>query len=59
MEHLHGLLRIHVHRGVNLAKRDVLSSDPYVIVRMGKQVFFFSALSSQSFDLVVLLDFLA
>ncbi|CBI33522.3 hypothetical protein AAG906_038439 [Vitis piasezkii] len=37
MEHLHGLLRIHVHRGVNLAKRDVLSSDPYVIVRMGKQ----------------------
>ncbi|KAJ9682661.1 hypothetical protein PVL29_018560 [Vitis rotundifolia] len=37
MEHLHGLLRIHVHRGVNLAKRDVRSSDPYVIVRMGKQ----------------------
>ncbi|XP_034705705.1 protein C2-DOMAIN ABA-RELATED 4-like [Vitis riparia] len=37
MEHLHGLLRIHVLRGVNLAKRDVLSSDPYVIVRMGKQ----------------------
>lgn len=37
MEHLHGLLRIQVHRGVNLAKRDVLSSDPYVIVRMGKQ----------------------
>ena len=33
-----GLLRIHVHRGVNLAKRDVRSSDPYVIIRMGKQV---------------------
>uniref|UniRef100_A0A5B6YGX3 Putative ADP-ribosylation factor GTPase-activating protein AGD11 n=1 Tax=Davidia involucrata TaxID=16924 RepID=A0A5B6YGX3_DAVIN len=37
MEHLLGLLRIHVHRGVNLAVRDVRSSDPYVIVRMGKQ----------------------
>ncbi|KAK9272069.1 hypothetical protein L1049_002438 [Liquidambar formosana] len=37
MEHLLGLLRVHVHRGVNLAKRDVRSSDPYVIVKMGKQ----------------------
>ncbi|KAJ4824927.1 Protein C2-DOMAIN ABA-RELATED 4 [Turnera subulata] len=37
MEHLLGLLRIHVHRGVNLAVRDVVSSDPYVIVRMGRQ----------------------
>lgn len=37
MEHLLGLLRIHVHRGVNLAIRDVRSSDPYVIIRMGKQ----------------------
>ncbi|KAA8547723.1 hypothetical protein F0562_004152 [Nyssa sinensis] len=37
MENLLGLLRIHVHRGVNLAIRDVRSSDPYVIVRMGKQ----------------------
>ncbi|XP_030452030.1 GTPase activating protein 1-like [Syzygium oleosum] len=32
-----GLLRIHIHRGINLAVRDVRSSDPYVIVRMGKQ----------------------
>ncbi|KAF2295412.1 hypothetical protein GH714_032811 [Hevea brasiliensis] len=37
MENLLGLLRIHVHRGVNLAVRDVMSSDPYVVVKMGKQ----------------------
>nr|GMC99173.1 protein C2-DOMAIN ABA-RELATED 4-like [Ipomoea batatas] len=37
MENLLGLLRIRIYRGVNLAIRDVLSSDPYVIVRMGKQ----------------------
>ncbi|XP_056175820.1 protein C2-DOMAIN ABA-RELATED 4-like [Syzygium oleosum] len=36
MEHLLGLLRIHVHRGVNLAIRDLRSSDPYVVIRMGK-----------------------
>lgn len=32
-----GLLRVRVIRGINLAVRDVISSDPYVIVRMGKQ----------------------
>ncbi|KAL0549186.1 hypothetical protein IC582_013667 [Cucumis melo] len=37
MENLMGLLRIHVFRGVNLAVRDVCSSDPYVIFKMGKQ----------------------
>ncbi|XP_022728079.1 protein C2-DOMAIN ABA-RELATED 1-like [Durio zibethinus] len=37
MENMLGLLRIHVQRGVNLAVRDVVSSDPYVLVRMGKQ----------------------
>ncbi|CAI9282706.1 unnamed protein product [Lactuca saligna] len=37
MEHLLGLLRIHVNKGVNLAIRDVCSSDPYVVIRMGKQ----------------------
>ncbi|KAF7851403.1 hypothetical protein BT93_L4020 [Corymbia citriodora subsp. variegata] len=36
MEHLLGLLKIHVCRGVNLAIRDVRSSDPYVVIRMGK-----------------------
>ncbi|KAK8586657.1 hypothetical protein V6N13_010242 [Hibiscus sabdariffa] len=37
MESLMGLLRIHVKRGVNLAVRDARSSDPYVVVKMGKQ----------------------
>ncbi|XP_011002782.1 PREDICTED: probable ADP-ribosylation factor GTPase-activating protein AGD11 [Populus euphratica] len=37
MENLMGLLRIHVIRGVNLAVRDVCSSDPDVVVKMGKQ----------------------
>ncbi|KAE8694725.1 hypothetical protein F3Y22_tig00110777pilonHSYRG00397 [Hibiscus syriacus] len=37
MDNLMGLLRIHVKRGVNLAVRDVLSSDPYVVVKMGHQ----------------------
>ncbi|KAF7834540.1 protein C2-DOMAIN ABA-RELATED 4 [Senna tora] len=37
MENLLGLLRIRVKRGVNLAVRDVRSSDPYVVVRAGKQ----------------------
>ncbi|KAI8541957.1 hypothetical protein RHMOL_Rhmol08G0101200 [Rhododendron molle] len=39
MEKMLGLLRIRIHRGINLAIRDVhlRSSDPYVVVRMGKQ----------------------
>uniref|UniRef100_A0A6N2LG59 C2 domain-containing protein n=1 Tax=Salix viminalis TaxID=40686 RepID=A0A6N2LG59_SALVM len=37
MENLMGLLRIHVLRGGDLAVRDVSSSDPYVVVKMGKQ----------------------
>ncbi|KAK4750821.1 hypothetical protein SAY87_004303 [Trapa incisa] len=32
-----GLLRIRVMRGVNLAVRDVRTSDPYVVVKLGKQ----------------------
>lgn len=40
MDHLMGLLKINVQRGVNLAVRDVRSSDPYVIVKMGSQVTF-------------------
>lgn len=38
MESLLGLLRIRVKRGVNLAVRDVRSSDPYVVVKLGPQV---------------------
>ncbi|XP_043696386.1 protein C2-DOMAIN ABA-RELATED 4-like isoform X2 [Telopea speciosissima] len=37
MDNLLGLLRIRVKRGINLAIRDVRSSDPYVVVKMGKQ----------------------
>lgn len=37
MESLLGLLRIRIKRGVNLAVRDVRSSDPYVVVKMAKQ----------------------
>ncbi|CAL9123347.1 unnamed protein product [Musa acuminata var. zebrina] len=37
-DHLLGLLRVRVQRGVNLAVRDFTSSDPYVILRMGNQV---------------------
>ncbi|CAI9759565.1 unnamed protein product [Fraxinus pennsylvanica] len=37
MDNLLGLLRIRVKRGVNLAVRDVRSSDPYVVAKMGKQ----------------------
>ncbi|KAF9597828.1 hypothetical protein IFM89_021913 [Coptis chinensis] len=37
MEHLLGLLKIRVCRGINLAVRDVRSSDPYVVIKIGKQ----------------------
>ncbi|CAN4079884.1 unnamed protein product [Withania somnifera] len=37
MENLLGLLRIRIHRGINLAIRDATTSDPYVVVRLGKQ----------------------
>lgn len=33
-----GLLRIRVRRGINLAVRDTLSSDPYCVVSCGTQV---------------------
>lgn len=44
MENLLGLLRVRIQRGVNLAVRDVRSSDPYVVVKMGAQVMYFSVL---------------
>ncbi|KAH1241323.1 Protein C2-DOMAIN ABA-RELATED 4 [Glycine max] len=37
MENLLGLLRVRVKRGVNLAVRDVRSSDPYVVIKMYRQ----------------------
>ncbi|KAG6428870.1 hypothetical protein SASPL_106909 [Salvia splendens] len=42
MDNLLGLLRIKVKRGINLAVRDVSSSDPYVIVKMAKQMLLLS-----------------
>lgn len=42
MDDLLGLLRIRIKRGVNLAVRDISSSDPYVVVKMGKQVCLFT-----------------
>lgn len=38
LDHLVGLLKVRVVRGVDLAIRDLRSSDPYVVVRIGKQV---------------------
>ncbi|XP_058079012.1 protein C2-DOMAIN ABA-RELATED 4-like [Magnolia sinica] len=37
MDHLLGLLRVRVVKGINLAIRDVRTSDPYVVLKMGKQ----------------------
>lgn len=37
MDNLLGLLRVRVKKGINLAVRDLSSSDPYVVVKMGKQ----------------------
>ncbi|XP_057950393.1 protein C2-DOMAIN ABA-RELATED 4-like [Malania oleifera] len=37
MDNLLGLLRVRIKRGVNLAVRDVRSSDPYVVIKMGRQ----------------------
>ncbi|XP_044465310.1 protein C2-DOMAIN ABA-RELATED 4-like [Mangifera indica] len=37
MENLMGLLRIRVKRGINLAVRDVRTSDPYVVIKMDNQ----------------------
>jgi hypothetical protein len=40
MENLLGLLRVRIKRGVNLAVRDVRSSDPYLVLKMYNQVIF-------------------
>ncbi|WZY68148.1 hypothetical protein YC2023_000388 [Brassica napus] len=38
MEELAGLLRIHVKKGINLARRDSRSSDPFVVITIGTQI---------------------
>lgn len=40
MEKLLGLVRIRVLRGIELAARDTMTSDPYVVIRMDTQVDF-------------------
>lgn len=37
-----GVLRVKVIRGTNLAVRDMLTSDPYVVLTLGQQVSYFS-----------------
>ncbi|KAL0005276.1 hypothetical protein SO802_012837 [Lithocarpus litseifolius] len=37
MDNLLGLLRVRVRKGINLAVRDTISSDPYVVLTMGQQ----------------------
>lgn len=36
-----GVLRVKVIRGTNLAIRDLLTSDPYVVLTLGQQVSYF------------------
>ncbi|PKU70091.1 putative ADP-ribosylation factor GTPase-activating protein AGD13 [Dendrobium catenatum] len=53
MESLLGLLRVRIIRGVNLAVRDTSGSDPYVVLRMGRQLIFsdfFLVLNQQVYD---------
>lgn len=33
-----GLIKVDIRRGTNLAVRDVMSSDPYVMLNLGHQV---------------------
>ena len=37
-----GLLKVKVVKGTNLAIRDMMTSDPYVILTLGRQVSHFS-----------------
>ncbi|XP_057730581.1 protein C2-DOMAIN ABA-RELATED 7-like [Arachis stenosperma] len=37
METILGFIKLRINRGINLAKRDAYSSDPYVVVKMGEQ----------------------
>nr|GMD33925.1 outer envelope protein 64, chloroplastic [Ipomoea batatas] len=36
-EAIEGILKVHIKRGVNLAVRDVRSSDPYIVVKLDSQ----------------------
>lgn len=36
-----GLLKVKIEKGINLAVRDMMSSDPYVVLKLGQQVIIF------------------
>lgn len=36
-----GMLKVKVVNGTNLAIRDMMSSDPYVVLKLGQQVGYF------------------
>lgn len=57
MENLLGLLRVRVKRGVNLAVRDVRSSDPYVVIKMYNQVSSSISLSTHFFIILKIQSF--
>ncbi|XLT04993.1 hypothetical protein HN51_043742 [Arachis hypogaea] len=40
MDQIYGVLKLRIQRGINLAIRDLRSSDPYVVVSMGTQKVF-------------------
>lgn len=41
-----GLIMVNVVKGINLAVRDMMTSDPYVILALGHQVRLFSLITS-------------
>lgn len=41
-----GLIKVNVVRGTDLAVRDMITSDPYVILSLGSQVSFISLMNS-------------
>jgi stromal membrane-associated protein len=41
-----GILKVKVIRGTKLAVRDLISSDPYVVLTLGQQVLHFTNLSN-------------
>ena len=40
-----GTLKVKIVRGISLAVRDLLSSDPYVVATLGAQVYIINAVS--------------
>ena len=53
-----GLLKVKVIKGTNLAIRDMMSSDPYVILTLGQQVSYCSFFTFVKWTQVLLISFL-